>query len=90
MAKQRRITTYLPASIEALAQALAQSNQEPISDLIKRLVIPAIQEEASRSFKSRNFISNAIKSGLLTPELVEELQAIAQDKTPPEVPEEDS
>jgi hypothetical protein len=68
-----RIAVYLPANYYVLLRGLAAKHKEPIASLAKRLLLPAIEEGASRSFKASNALFSAIARNEIPHELATEL-----------------
>ena len=68
-----KISIYLPPFQYLLAKAIADKNQEPLAALIKRLLLPQIEEAASASFRASNALHSAIKNNELSPQLIAEI-----------------
>jgi hypothetical protein len=76
MPNDYRACCYLPTAIGLKLEAIAVANNESVSQLIKRIIMSQLHEEASKVFRLENAISSLIAKQLLPPELITELQAL--------------
>ncbi len=74
-AHTKKIQFYIPERFYYIARAIADKNQEPLSALLKRLLVVQLEAAASDSFKASNFLNYAIKNGELSPEVTEEIKS---------------
>ena len=70
-----QVALYLPPFHYNIARAIAEKNQEPMGALLKRLLLPQIEEAASASFRASNALHNAIKNNELSEGLANEILA---------------
>jgi hypothetical protein len=62
-----KVSVYIPSYHYHLLVAIADKNMEPLSNLVKRLLLPEIEESASSSFRASNALHSALKNNELTP-----------------------
>jgi hypothetical protein len=68
-----KVNLYIPGFHYLLARALAAKNQEPVGALLKRLILPQIEEAASSSFRASNALFSAIAKNEISEDLAAEL-----------------
>lgn len=76
MSNDYRACAYLPLAIGLKLRAVAIANNESVSQLIKRIIMSQLHEEASKVFRLENAISSLINKQLLPPELIAEIEAL--------------
>lgn len=77
-ANTHRVAVYLGTQHYLALKMLAEKSDEPLSTIVKRLLIDKLEEAAESSFKLSSALLNAAKHREISSQLIEEIHQLLE------------